>query len=162
MMNIKANLLKNLIAVTVIFFMVGVGNVFGDDGFKKNLDEIIVRDINLEIAEKLESNNIKNSKLQTCKYMNGKIIEDKCKTIIKINDNEYYFGETSNGKYDGAGVYQVYYKVLSTSNNNRLTHIEGEVKWVYSGNWKNGKKHGYGNFIYIYQIYIYVCIHIKS
>lgn len=143
MMNMKINLLENLTVATVIIFTVGVNSawIISANAIEKNeFDETLVRIINKEILEKFQKNNLAESKLVTCEYRNGKIINEKCKTILKINSNEYYFGEFSNEKFDGVGVYQVYEKILTSE----IIHIEGVIKWQYSGNWKNGKKHGYG------------------
>lgn len=135
------NLLKNSIAVTVIVLTVGDTWVINANAIEKNeFDEVVEKALSKEILEKFQNNNIADSKLVTCTYINEKIINGKCKSIKKINDKEYYFGEFVNEKFDGVGVYQVYEKVLTSG----IIHVEGVIKWQYSGSWKNGKKHGFG------------------
>ncbi len=143
MTSMTKNLLKNLTAATVIVFTVLISGAWINDANaieQKDFDEVIDRALSKEISEKFQSSNMTDSKLAICTYMNEKVVNGKCKSIRKINDKEYYFGEFNNEKFDGVGVYQVYEKALTSG----IVHVEGVIKWQYSGNWKNGKKHGYG------------------
>jgi uncharacterized protein len=125
-------------AGTVIVLTVGCACILNANAgtFDSTIDQMISK----EISEKLQSNSLSDSKLPICSYINGKMVQEKCKTIIKINDKEYYFGEMANGKFDGVGVYQVYYNAATSS----ISNVGGAVERQYFGNWKNGKKHGYG------------------
>ncbi len=139
----RNNLIKNLTAASVIVFTVLISGAWINDANaieQKDFDEVIDRALSKEISEKFQISNMTDSKLAICTYMNEKVVNGKCKSIRKINDKEYYFGEFNNEKFDGVGVYQVYEKALTSG----IVHVEGVIKWQYSGNWKNGKKHGYG------------------
>jgi hypothetical protein len=89
----KNNLLKNLIALTVIIFMVGVGGTW---------------------AQEVKSD------LPSCKGTDSSKW-DKCFGSIEYTNGEKYIGEFARGKYDGEGAF--YFSVNDKFNREKYLGI---------------------------------------
>ena len=84
----------------------------------------------IELTFKIEGMKL-NSNLPLC-FQSETLLQQsrgKCLIIKEISQNEFYYGEVKDKKFDGIGVLNA-------------------TEYTYAGEWKNGKKNGIGKYIY--------------